>query len=106
MREEDAEDLQKKIMSAKFDFNDFLKQTRAVAKMGSMTRVLGMIPGMGKVSPAQIREAEKSLVIMEAMIEAMTPGFVLFLPIPFKNNNNVLFLFGWVGQRKGRSQSY
>lgn len=79
MRQEDAEDLQKKIMSAKFDFNDFLKQTRAVAKMGSMTRVLGMIPGMGKVSPAQIREAEKSLIIMEAMIEAMTPGFSLFL---------------------------
>ncbi|KAF6169200.1 hypothetical protein GIB67_013630, partial [Kingdonia uniflora] len=72
MREEDAEDLQKKIMSAKFDFNDFLKQTRAVARMGSMTRVLGMIPGMGKVTPAQIREAEKSLKIMEGMIEAMT----------------------------------
>ncbi|XP_023544809.1 signal recognition particle 54 kDa protein, chloroplastic [Cucurbita pepo subsp. pepo] len=73
MRQEDAEDLQKKIMSAKFDFNDFLKQTRAVARMGSMTRVLGMIPGMGKVTPAQIREAEKSLKIMESMIEAMTP---------------------------------
>lgn len=49
MREEDAEELQKKIMSAKFDFNDFLKQTRTVARMGSMTRVIGMIPGMGKV---------------------------------------------------------
>jgi len=49
MQQEDAEDLQKKIMSANFDFNDFLKQTRAVAKMGSMTRVLGMIPGMAKV---------------------------------------------------------
>ncbi|XP_077235747.1 chloroplast signal recognition particle 54 kDa subunit [Tasmannia lanceolata] len=73
MRQEDAEELQKKIMSAKFDFNDFLKQTRAVARMGSMTRVLGMIPGMGKVTPAQIREAEKSLKIMEAMIEVMTP---------------------------------
>ncbi|XP_002530328.2 signal recognition particle 54 kDa protein, chloroplastic [Ricinus communis] len=73
MRQEDAEDLQKKIMSAKFDFNDFLKQTRAVARMGSMTRVIGMIPGMGKVTPAQIREAEKSLKIMESMIEAMTP---------------------------------
>ncbi|KVH94543.1 AAA+ ATPase domain-containing protein [Cynara cardunculus var. scolymus] len=73
MRQEDAEDLQKKIMSAKFDFNDFLKQTRAVARMGSMSRVLGMIPGMGKVTPAQIREAEKSLLIMEAMIEVMTP---------------------------------
>ncbi|KAL9399911.1 hypothetical protein Peur_008872 [Populus x canadensis] len=73
MQQEDAEDLQKKIMSANFDFNDFLKQTRAVAKMGSMTRVLGMIPGMAKVTPAQIREAEKSLKIMEGMIEAMTP---------------------------------
>eukprot|EP00262_Sarcandra_glabra_P014063 TRINITY_DN4023_c0_g1_i1.p1 TRINITY_DN4023_c0_g1~~TRINITY_DN4023_c0_g1_i1.p1 ORF type:complete len:598 (-),score=130.27 TRINITY_DN4023_c0_g1_i1:436-2139(-) len=73
MRQEDAVDLQKKIMSAKFDFNDFLKQTRAVAQMGSMTRVIGMIPGMGKVTPAQIREAEKSLKIMESMIDAMTP---------------------------------
>ncbi|XP_022742986.1 signal recognition particle 54 kDa protein, chloroplastic-like isoform X1 [Durio zibethinus] len=73
MRQEDAEELQKKIMSAKFDFNDFLKQTRAVARMGSMTRVIGMIPGMGKVTPAQVREAEKSLKLMEAMIEAMTP---------------------------------
>ncbi|XP_061366731.1 signal recognition particle subunit SRP54, chloroplastic [Gastrolobium bilobum] len=73
MRQEDAEELQKKIMSAKFDFNDFLKQTRAVAQMGSVSRVIGMIPGMAKVTPAQIREAEKNLKIMEAMIEAMTP---------------------------------
>ncbi|KAK4759579.1 hypothetical protein SAY87_022710 [Trapa incisa] len=73
MRQEDAEDLQKKIMSAKFDFNDFLKQTRAVARMGSVSRVIGMIPGMGKVTPAQIREAEKNVKNMEAIIEAMTP---------------------------------
>ncbi|KAK4343191.1 hypothetical protein RND71_039007 [Anisodus tanguticus] len=73
MKQEDAEDLQKKIMSAKFDFNDLLKQTRAVAQMGSMSRVIGMIPGMGKVTPAQIREAEKSVKIMESMIEVMTP---------------------------------
>ncbi|XP_057549600.1 signal recognition particle subunit SRP54, chloroplastic [Amaranthus tricolor] len=73
MQQEDAEALQKKIMSAKFDFNDFLKQTRAVAQMGSVSRVIGMIPGMAKVTPAQIREAEKNLKIMEAMIEVMTP---------------------------------
>ncbi|KAK6126419.1 hypothetical protein DH2020_039807 [Rehmannia glutinosa] len=73
MAQEDAEELQSKIMSAKFDFNDFLKQTRAVARMGSMSRVIGMIPGMGKVTPAQIREAEKSLKLMESMIEVMTP---------------------------------
>ncbi|CAL0309970.1 unnamed protein product [Lupinus luteus] len=73
MQQEDAEELQKKITSAKFNFNDFLKQTRAVARMGSVSRVIGMIPGMGKVTPAQIREAEKNLKIMEAMIDKMTP---------------------------------
>ncbi|ONK77581.1 uncharacterized protein A4U43_C02F8120 [Asparagus officinalis] len=73
MKQEDAEELQKKIMSAKFDFNDFLKQTRAVAQMGSMSRVIGMIPGMAKVTPAQIREAEKNLSTMESMINVMTP---------------------------------
>jgi signal recognition particle subunit SRP54 len=49
MRQEEAVELQKKIMSAKFNFNDFLKQSQNVAKMGSMSRVVGMIPGMNKV---------------------------------------------------------
>nr|GMC88846.1 signal recognition particle 54 kDa protein, chloroplastic [Ipomoea batatas] len=73
MRQEEAEELQKKIMSAKFDFNDFLKQTRAIAQMGSMAQVIGMVPGMSKVTPAQIRQAEKNFKMMESMIEAMTP---------------------------------
>ncbi|MCO5562956.1 hypothetical protein L7F22_016592 [Adiantum nelumboides] len=73
MRKEEAEELQKKIMEAKFDFNDFLKQTRALARMGPMNRVVGMLPGMGKVSGEQIREAEKSLKIVESMINSMTP---------------------------------
>ncbi|XP_078155287.1 chloroplast signal recognition particle 54 kDa subunit [Carex rostrata] len=73
MKQEDAEEMQKKIMSANFDFNDFLKQTRMVAKMGSMSKILGMIPGMSKVSPAQIRDAEKNLELMESMINAMYP---------------------------------
>lgn len=112
MRQEDAEDLQKKIMSAKFDFNDFLKQTRAVAKMGSMTRVLGMIPGMGKVSPAQIREAEKNLLVMEAMIEVMTPGISSIIQLNKQKAFHILdfgcLILGFksVGQRKGRNQSY
>lgn len=49
MRQEEAIELQKKIMSAKFDFNDFLKQSQNVAKMGSMSRIVGMMPGMNKV---------------------------------------------------------
>nr|AAX95238.1 signal recognition particle protein, putative [Oryza sativa Japonica Group] len=73
MRQEDAEELQKKILSAKFNFNDFLKQTQAIAQMGSFSRIIGMIPGMNKVTPAQIREAEKNLKFMESMINVMTP---------------------------------
>lgn len=33
-----------------------------------------------QVTPAQIREAEKSLKMMEGMIEAMTPGLLFSLP--------------------------
>ncbi|TVU26883.1 hypothetical protein EJB05_29454 [Eragrostis curvula] len=73
MRQEDAEELQKKIASAKFNFNDFLKQTKMVTQMGSFSRLVGMIPGMNKVTPAQIREAEKNLKFMESMINVMTP---------------------------------
>lgn len=73
MLKEEAEELQKKIMEAKFDFNDFLKQTRALARMGPMNRLVSMIPGMGGMSPEKIREAEKSLKIVESMINSMTP---------------------------------
>jgi signal recognition particle subunit SRP54 len=54
-------------MSAKFDFNDFLKQTQNVAKMGSMSRVIGMIPGMNKV-----HEAVGSIHSFELMINGRT----------------------------------
>ncbi|KAG2623049.1 hypothetical protein PVAP13_3KG032054 [Panicum virgatum] len=70
---QDAEELQKKILSAKFNFNDFLKHTQMIAKMGSFSRLICMIPGMNKVALAQIREAEKNLKFMESMINVMTP---------------------------------
>ncbi|KAI4997234.1 hypothetical protein ZWY2020_052576 [Hordeum vulgare] len=72
MNQEDAEELQKKIMSAKFNFNDFLKQTKAIARNGFAQSIIGMIPGMNKVTPAQIREAEKNVKFMESMINVMT----------------------------------
>lgn len=73
MVKEDAEKMQKRIMESKFDFNDFLSQTRNLSRMGSMSSVMKFIPGMNKVTPQQIRDAEKSLKIMESMIQSMTP---------------------------------
>ncbi|XP_039032823.1 signal recognition particle 54 kDa protein, chloroplastic-like [Hibiscus syriacus] len=69
--QEDAENLQRKIRSTKFDLNYFLKQTHAITRMSSLTRVIGMIPGKGKVTSAQVREVEKNLNLRESMFEVM-----------------------------------
>jgi len=43
-----AKELERKIKKAEFDFNDFLEQMNQVKKMGSLTDIISMIPGMGK----------------------------------------------------------
>jgi signal recognition particle subunit SRP54 len=67
----DAAQLQEKILSAKFDFDDFLKNTRMMKNMGSFGGMLKMLPGM-KINDAQIQEAEKQLKRCESMISSMT----------------------------------
>ncbi|CAN1211713.1 signal recognition particle protein [Tumidithrix helvetica PCC 7403] len=67
----DAEKLQEKILSAKFDFDDFLKNTRMMKSMGSFGGLLKMLPGM-KVNDAQLQQAEVQLKRCEAMISSMT----------------------------------
>jgi signal recognition particle subunit SRP54 len=54
-----------------FDFDDFLKQIKVIKKMGSLSSLLGMIPGLN----AQIKNApvdDKALVRVEAIINSMT----------------------------------
>jgi signal recognition particle subunit SRP54 len=70
---EEAEKMQEKILSAKFDFTDFLKQTRMLKNMGSLGGVLKMLPGMGKmVNSEQLEKGEQQLKKAEAMIGSMT----------------------------------
>lgn len=45
IKEEDAEAMTRRMMSNKFDFNDFVKQFKMVSKMGSMAQIMSMIPG-------------------------------------------------------------
>jgi signal recognition particle subunit SRP54 len=69
----DAEKLQEKILSAKFDFTDFLKQTRLMKNMGSLAGIVKLIPGMGKsISQEQLQQGEAQLKRAEAMINSMT----------------------------------
>ena len=71
----DAEALrmQKKMLDAKFDFNDFLKQSEMVAKMGNFAGVAKMLPGIGnQIDSNQIRGVEARLKRSKAMIQSMT----------------------------------
>jgi signal recognition particle subunit SRP54 len=45
IKEEDAAEITKRMLSAKFDFNDFLKQYKMVSGMGSMGQIMKMLPG-------------------------------------------------------------
>jgi len=69
--EKEAEDLEKKLLSNKFDFEDFLKQIRMIKKMGSLKSLLGMVPGIG----ANLKNADvddNQLVKVESIIQSMT----------------------------------
>jgi signal recognition particle subunit SRP54 len=66
--------LEQKIRKNQFDLNDMLQQFQTIKKMGSMTDILGMIPGMGalrgKSNPKDIDESQMARV--EAIIHSMT----------------------------------
>jgi len=63
--------LEEKLRKSQFTFEDFLDQLRQVKKMGSLSQVMGMIPGMNRL-PANAEIDEKSLVRVEAIIQSMT----------------------------------
>ncbi len=66
-----AKELEKKIRKSEFDFNDFLEQMQQVKKMGGLSDLLGMIPGMGKQLKG-VEIDEKQLSSTEAIIYSMT----------------------------------
>jgi signal recognition particle subunit SRP54 len=68
-----AEALQKKLKKNEFDLEDFRDQLRTVRKMGSVTELLGMIPGVKKLfRGADLGGAEDELKRVEAIIDSMT----------------------------------
>ncbi len=73
--EEKAKNLTQKIKKNEFDFNDYLDQMAQMKKMGGLSSILGMMPGMGGKQLAQIEENvdEKKLSHIEAIILSMTP---------------------------------
>jgi len=69
---EQAEDAATKLMEGDFTLDDFLEQMQAIKKMGPISNLLGMMPGMPKeLKGASIEDSELRKV--EAIIRSMTP---------------------------------
>jgi signal recognition particle subunit SRP54 len=71
--EQKALEMEKRLSEGSFDLEDFLDQLKQVKRLGPISDLLGMIPGMNKMAKdVDPREAEKSLKQTEAIISSMT----------------------------------
>ena len=68
--EEEAERLERKLRTAKFDFNDFLAQFKMMRKLGPLENILGMLPGMSNVPGLSVDD--RQLRRIEAIVLSMT----------------------------------
>ena len=71
--EEDAAAMERKLQEGDFDFEDFLDQLRQLKKLGPLTDILGMIPGLNRISKEiDMQGAEGNMKRTEAIISSMT----------------------------------
>jgi len=71
----EAEKLAAKMMKGKFDLEDYASQLRQIGKMGSISGILGMLPGAGKIKQ-QLEGADLDTKVFKrqaAIISSMTP---------------------------------
>ena len=72
--EEKSRDMAGRMKKGKFDFEDYLESMKQMRKMGGLSSILGMMPGMGmKASDLEGLVDEKQLAHMEAIVLSMTP---------------------------------
>ncbi len=72
--EKKAVELERKLRKSEFTLEDFRDQMAQVRKMGPISELIGMIPGLNKIK--QLKDAkveDKELVRIEAIINSMTP---------------------------------
>lgn len=71
--EQKAAEMERKLRTAEFTFEDFLEQMEQVKKLGPLDQVLGMMPGMGQMKGLKnLNVDEKQLDRVEAIVKSMT----------------------------------
>jgi signal recognition particle subunit SRP54 len=72
---ESAERFSQKVSDGEdFTLDDFLEQMQAVKKMGSIGKLMGMLPGMGEMKAQLDQVDERELDRVAAIIQSMTPA--------------------------------
>jgi signal recognition particle subunit SRP54 len=72
--ETDAIELERKLRRNEFGLDDFLDQLRTIRRMGPLTSLLGMIPGLGGAQLQNMKVDERELDRIQAIILSMTPA--------------------------------
>ncbi|MEV7691932.1 signal recognition particle protein [Microbacterium sp. NPDC089189] len=72
--EAEAMKVAEKLATEQFTLEDFLDQLQQMKKMGSMKKMLGMLPGMGQMKQQLDNFDEREIDRTEAIIRSMTPG--------------------------------
>ena len=72
--EDQAKDFQTKLVKNTFDLDDFKMQLQQMKKMGSMTQIISMMPGMNSKALKQLNMDDRQVGWTEAIINSMTPG--------------------------------
>lgn len=70
--EEEAEAMADKMLKGNYNYNDLLKQFKMIKRMGSISKLLGFLPGLGKIKQAMSQVDDKAFDFMEAIISSMT----------------------------------
>ena len=72
IEEDDAVALERKLRKNQFGLDDFLDQLKRIRKMGPLTSLLGMIPGLAGHQLSKLDVDEKEFDRIEAIIQSMT----------------------------------
>ncbi|MGK0715490.1 signal recognition particle protein [Leucobacter sp. W1153] len=72
--EDSARQVAEKIASDQFTLDDFLKQMQQLRGAGSLKKMMGMLPGMGKMKEQLENFDEREIIHTEAIIQSMTPA--------------------------------
>jgi signal recognition particle subunit SRP54 len=75
MDAEKEKEMASRLKKGKFDFEDYLESMNQMKKLGGLSSILGMMPGMGiKTSDIESAIDDKQLARMEAIVLSMTPA--------------------------------